>query len=764
MRSKGICICLASVLGFIQLCSHQTLADEGEWSSNGPEGGRIRTIAIHPQDSQRIYIGTIGNGVYQTTDGGQDWFMMEDDSLDPVLRDIAFHPAAPDTMYAATLKGMFRSFDAGQTWHLMRPPGYWYNEFRDIEVHPVHHNIILAGDSFATGYRSTDGGETWSHLDLPWVSTVAIRTDPLRPDSIYLATQSAPASLSVFRSEDLGETWYSIHNNLDNYLWAWTLEVDPVDSDILYLGGSNHPDGTGICLEKTTDAGDYWFDITPRDLASPWILDVAIDPSNHTTIYACTEANGVLKSADGGDSWGEINEGLSARTVVDAEIDGVTGYIYLATFWYGIYRSTDEGQTWQRISHNIYDSECHALSVNPRDPDSLYVATVNGLYRSVDGALTWQYLDLDFPVDDERTYGVAVDPYDPDFIYASYFNYRAPVEGGIFRSTDGGSSWELFTEGLPDSAFYGSIEVTVYSDGTRRLFMGAVGLYYSDNLGESWNICQGGLPDDYYYGTMGVSSVDPDLVFVSDWDEPRHIYRSEDGGQTWSEFDGPPGDELLNTVTCDPVDPNLVYSCRHREGVFRSTDRGETWEDISGNLPRDEEYFLPSGIAVNPMNPQNLYVNSSPRGAFISNDGGQSWEDFNAGLDAEYAQAITIVAPSDTNRIYLATSAQSVWSITRIPTSIDDDDILPRDISILSNYPNPFNSFTVIEYYLNGTTAVSLTIYDIAGRKVANIFEDVAEAGQHAVTWDARDFPSGVYFARLEAGKRRESIKMMLLK
>ncbi len=763
MREAGTAIVVVKILISIQLCLSHAVADEGQWSTAGPEGGRIRTIAIHAQDNQRLYIGTIGKGIYQTTNGGEDWFLMEDDSLDPVMRDIVFHPAAPETMYAGTLNGMYRSFDEGNNWALMRPPGYWYNNINDLEIHPVHHNIIFAGGS-STNVKSTDGGNSWYDLDLPWVAVVAIRTDPLRPDTIYLATQSAPQGLSVFRSEDLGENWYPIHNNLDNYLWAWSLEVDPVNSDILYLGGSSHPDGTGICLEKTTDAGDYWFDITPPDLASPWIFDIAISPSDHMTIYACSEADGILKSTDGGESWREINEGLNAATVMDAEIDPVTGFIYIGTLYYGIYRSTDGGGSWQKISHNIYSSECRDFSVNPRNPDSVYVATMNGVYRSMDGARSWQEVDLEFPADDERTYGVAIDPYDPDFIYVSFFNYREPIEGGIFRSTDGGDSWEIFSNGLPDGRYYGDIEVADYGNGTRRLFMAAVGLYYSDDLGESWHLCQGGLPEDFYYGTLAVSPVDPDLVFVSDWDDPRRIYRSEDGGQTWLEFEGPPGTGLLNKITCDPVDPDLVYSCRYFEGLFISTDRGQSWQDINNNLPRDADYFIPSGLAINPLNPQNLYVNVRFRGVFISSDGGQNWQAFSDGLNMGYSWAVTLIAPSDTNRICLATDSRSVWSITRIPTSTENDDVSPREYSILSNYPNPFNSITVIKYSLLESEPVILSIYNLLGQKVTTLFDGIQQAGEHHITWDASAFPSGVYFARLNTLKNSQNIKMVLLK
>ncbi len=763
MSEARCSLVVATILICIQLCSGQAIADEGRWSSGGPHEARVRTIAIHPDDNQRIYIGTIENGIYQTTDGGANWFLMEDDSLDITIRDIVFHPAAPETMYAGTQRGMYRSFDEGNSWSLMRPPGYWYNNIKDLEIHPVDHDIIFAGGS-STNVKSTDGGNSWYDLDLPWVAVVAIRTDPLRPDTIYLATQSAPQGLSVFRSEDLGESWYQIHNDLDSTMWAWDLAIDPVNSNTLYLGGSSHPQGTGVCLEKTTDAGEHWFDITPPGLVSPWIITITISPFDHSTVYICTEATGVLKSTDGGETWREINEGLDARTAAKVEIDSVTAYLYLGTYYHGIYRSTNGGESWQKISNNINQANCEDLSINRHDSDSLYVASIGGVYRSVDGASSWQNVELDFPFYETRANGVQIDPYDPNYVYVSFYDYRGLGEGGIFRSTDGGETWDMFTNGLPEGGYYGKFAVADYGDGSRRLFLGAVGLYYSDDLGENWALCQGGLPSDLYYGRIEVSNVDPDLIFVSDWGDPRLVYRSTDGGQTWAALSSPPGNGAINSIACDPFNSDIVYACRSHEGVFRSTDTGQSWVDISNNLPRDPDYFIPSGVAINPLNPQILYVNSARYGIFVSHDGGRSWEDFNEGLRTGYSHAVTAIAPSDTNRIFLATSSQSVWTITKIPTSVDNDDVSPREYSILSNYPNPFNSITVIQYSLLESEPVILSIYNILGQQVATIFEGLQQAGEHTPTWDASAFPSGVYFARMKTLKSSQSLKMILLK
>ncbi len=93
-----------------------------------------------------------------------------------------------------------------------------------------------------------------------------------------------------------------------------------------------------------------------------------------------------------------------------------------------------------------------------------------------------------------------------------------------------------------------------------------------------------------------------------------------------------------------------------------------------------------------------------------------------------------------------------------------DDDILPERISYLRAYPNPFNPTTTIDYGLIKSTDITFSIYNILGQRIATIFEGIQDAGEHSVAWDASDFPSGVYFARLEAEGRTENVKMVLLK
>jgi photosystem II stability/assembly factor-like uncharacterized protein len=750
---------------FSMIVSLTTSADENNWSSDGPQGGRIYTISIHPYDNNTLFAGTVGNGIYKSADGGLVWQHIESDVLPDVLRDIQFQSACPDTIYAGTTEGMYRSLDGGDSWNLMHPPGNWYNPIMDIQVHPVHDSLIFAVGTLMQ-VKSTDYGDTWTELGFEWLASVAIKVDPLRPDTIYMATQSAIHRLSLFRSEDLGETWYPWHNNLDTSLWAYDFEIDPVNSDIQYLCGHAFMELTRVCIEKTTNAGSHWFDVTPPDLFSPWIISITVSPLDHNTIFICTYSNGILKSTDAGATWQEINNGLELKTIFNVTVDSITGNLYLGTMYDGIFKSTDGGDSWQKISQNINDSECMQISVNIRDPDSVYVATRNRVHRSLDGGDSWEKVEIPFPDGYLSTNGILVDSYDPNYIYASNYDERVPYQSGIMRSTDGGASWQNFDNGLPDGTFCNKLAMADFGGGTRRLFLSGLGLYYSDDLGENWNRCENGLPVDIIFRHIEISPNDPNLMFTTDRQSDSNLLRrSTDSGASWTTLPGPSGDGHIYSIKCDPSNYNNVVVCNWYEGVFKSTDIGETWQDISSNLPRDYEWFLPTGLAINPDDSDNIYLTVGGRGVFVTYNGAQSWESFNTGLITKYHDASMLFIPGEENRFYLATGSQSVWTYTQIETSINQpEDILPAEYSLAQNYPNPFNGATTIEFALPEAGEASIVIYDILGREVLQPLKGIKPAGYFKINIDMNDFPSGLYFYVLTTDKTTISKKMVYLK
>ena len=748
------------IIALLLITTPSINADDNVWSTNGPIGARVFTIAIHPFDNQNIFIGAIENGIYETTDGGAVWNHIETDTLETCMRVLRIHPTGPDTMYAGTVRGLFKSIDCGHSWTLLPLP-FPLNEFRTFEIHPEYPNILFTGDSFHA-FRSTDGGASWSPTHPFFTSVEVVKVNPASTNIVYFAGSS------IFKSEDYGENWYCIQNDLYNNMLIEDIAIDPVEPQTIYLAGSNPFEPNATCLAKSTNGGNNWFDITPPWLDMAYLHAVRVSPFDHNTVYVCSNDNGVLKSTDSGTSWQEINEGLRVLSIKTMTIDSTTGIIYIGTFFDGIYRSTDEGSNWERISNNIYQATCSGLAVNWRHPDSVFVTTANGLYLSVDGASSWEEpIEFCYPIYEMLPSSIQIDPFDPNYIYISLVPYfgGSDQERCICRSTDGGSTWESFYEGLPTDTYFAKIIAVRRNEENSRLFLTtSYGVYRSDDSGQSWSLCEGGLPQNRWFGAIDVCPSDNDIIYAGDRRRYElNIYRSTDCGITWETIPTVQNGFHLREIVCDPFNPEVLYISVDTLGLFKTIDGGDNWININNNLPHNENYFAVRGILVNPHNPDNIFASVQNEGFFISNNGGADWESFSEGLPIHYGSAFTVFDPTDTCRIYLSTRIHSVWTITRTPTGMDTTPSLPPSFSATA-YPNPFNASTVINFILPEPSDVGLEIFNALGQKSAVLINEYLPAGSHSILWQPDDLSSGIYFYKISAGSKDISKKLMLIK
>ena len=754
----------------IGILSISAFSDENSWSTNGPYGGSVKTIAIHPFNRQIIYLGTIQNGMYKTTDSGETWTHLEAEDVHPTMRVITIHPLGPDTMYAATAQGMYKSTNAGVDWNMLYPPTAPENEIRALVIHPVEPNILFAGGIFVD-WRSTDGGQTWDRLEIPLgIGLEDIDIDPINTDIIYLICGSATLiGLGVWKSYDKGETWYNIHNNLDSTGYLIDIEIDPFDTDVLYLSKLNAEPPTpndSTCLYKSTDGGQTWFDNTPEGLTRPYIKTIRVSPFNHNTVFICTSQDGVLKSTDGGMHWQAINEGLKVRGTATLEIDTTNGEIYLGTYDDGIYKSTDEGENWQKISYNISASVCMDIAISNHQPSIAYVTSLNGLHCSTDNGQSWNYVDVGFPYI-HGPHAVVLDEHMPGYIYtATFHKTRKPLPlypTGFYRSTDSGISWDFFNDGLPGNINYVDMAIS-YVDEEERIFLSSSqGLYYSDDVGETWAICSDGLPTDYWFDIVEVAPCNNKIIGVGG--DFNQFFISRNRGENWILAGRlpAPDDLYITDIEFHPFDPEHIFAISYFEGLFESTDGGMNWVNINNNIPWDNHIIL-WGIAINPLNPLNMFVSSNHIGVCQTHDGGQTWELLNNGLDTTCAPGNIKFVPDDTASLFFASYTRSVWGITRTATEITCNKNILSDNFGLHNYPNPFNISTMIRYNLPKNSDVRIEIYDLLGRCVETLISQVQKSGINTVIWNAEDIPSGVYIYKLQAGDYSQSKKCILLK
>ncbi len=326
--------------------------------------------------------------------------------------------------------------------------------------------------------------------------------------------------------------------------------------------------------------------------------------------------NEYLFGAVDGGVWKSENAGRTWRPIFDAEPTASIGAIAIAssdplTIYVGtgeadmrsdisvgggIYKSTDGGATWRNAG--LHDSQqIGSILVDPHDPNIVLVAALGhpfgpnserGVYRSSDGGATWKkVLGKD---DDTGAIDLCSDPTDPQTIYASLWQVRrppwnvyAPTSGpgsGLYKSTDGGSTWNQITgNGFPSEGL-GRIGIAIAPGNNGNRIYAVVdahegGIYRSDDAGQTWRrvssdarVWQRG----WYFGGIATDPRDPDVVYVAD----TALYRSSDGGENFQAIKGAPGGDDYHTLWIAPDDPSRMI-LGSDQGAAVSVDRGATW-------------------------------------------------------------------------------------------------------------------------------------------------------------------------------------------
>ena len=351
-------------------------------------------------------------------------------------------------------------------------------------------------------------------------------------------------------------------------------------------------------------------------------------PSQPRTFYMGVASGGLFRTTDGGETWVPITDGKvpvgSTGSVAVADSD--PDVIYLGTgsdglrsnvsTGRGVYRTTDGGETWQFAG--LYEvGQIGAVRIHPTDPDIVWVAAngdafkpnaERGVFKTTDGGRSWrQVLAVS---DSTGAMDVELQPGNPDVVYAWMSRIeRKPWtiisgsrEGGFYKSTDGGETWEKITNGLPTELIgKGNLAVTAANPDRIYALIEAKpggGLYRSDDAGRNWQLInsQGSMIQrPFYYTTLGADPTDADVVYTG----AEGFWKSTDGGVTMRTLRTPHGDN--HDIWVSPNDGQIMIQANDG-GANVSFDGGTTWS-TQMNQPTAEIY----GVCVDNAFPYKLY-------------------------------------------------------------------------------------------------------------------------------------------------------------
>lgn len=402
----------------------------------------------------------------------------------------------------------------------------------------------------------------------------------------------------------------------------------PSQPNVFYMGVNNG----GVW--KTDDYGRTWRPIFDRESTGS-IGDIAVSPSNPNIVYVGT------------------GEGLHRPDLAIGE---------------GIFKSTDAGKSWQHVGLKDVQ-QVGRLVVHPTNPDIVFVAGLGhpyganeerGVFRTTDGGKTWTkvlYINAN-----TGAIQVELDPNNANTVYADLWEHRegpwengsfSGTNSGLYKSTDGGSTWRKLTAGLPTGEQgLGRIGIAIAPGNSQRLYATVdarqlSGIYRSEDGGESW---QRVSTDGRVFGRgsdfaeLKVHPKNPDVVFSAN----VASYKSLDGGKTWFSFKGAPGGDDYHRIWINPVNPDIMIFAAD-QGAVVTVNGGKSWGTWY-NQPTAQLYH----VSTDNQFPYWVYGGQQESGAIgvaSRGPGGQiSFRDWmGVGAD-EYAYVVA--DPKDANIIY----------------------------------------------------------------------------------------------------------------
>jgi photosystem II stability/assembly factor-like uncharacterized protein len=306
------------------------------------------------------------------------------------------------------------------------------------------------------------------------------------------------------------------------------------------------------------------------------------------------------------------------------------GTILVGTIGQGVMMSADDGETWSRASVGQgMHSDCivRSLASDPRQPQLVYAGTDMGLYRSEDGGVKWRLLDT--PMKGSVVWSMAVDPVDSNVIFAGT---GTPSKPAIYRSTDAGRSWQQLAVPIagecPNVGIPRPTGIAIDPTDDRNVWVGLEvdGVRRSSDGGETWTQINGQIPNLDVHGVL-VAAGPPKAVFTVVNDD---IWRSTDDGKTWQAararevfpWHYPRG------IAVKPNDPRTVFltlgdSTPGRVGtVMRSKDTGATWESLGLPVQPNSAIWT---VSIPAWDPDTVFAASRYGYLYRSDDGGDSW-------------------------------------------------------------------------------------------------------------------------------------------
>lgn len=543
---------------------------------------------------QTVFAATWG-GLFKSTDGGANWTWLEEAYTGPpgAYTTIAVAPnfTQSEQVLAGDWGGLLRSEDGGENWERFDDVG----GAADIAFSPDYaaEPMAFASDG-ATVYRTVDGAKHWTP-----VITAPVTSLVVSPAFATDRTVFGSGAKYFYISQDAGTTWISDTIAAD-VTGINALAISPAFATdrTLFAGASNG-------LYWSQDAGQSWNAIADYDGVA--VRSLAISPQwpQHAVLLVGAD-EGVYRMLTANPAQGIVRQptgGFVALTASPLDWSAGANLLLTATSNHGVYGSFDDGQSWQpmglQAASGYYSFSDVAISPSYTEDDTLFAGWLSGtgiggqVYRSTDAGQTWQPVYSTDYVGD-----LALSPaFDADRTI-----FATSGERGLVRSTNGGDDWqEVGTWPSPTMrgrAQYVALPPDYPTDET-VIVGGSQGVWRLPPGASAWEPAASGLTADYFVGSLTVSpdyNNDNMLLAVAKWSDnggqQTGVFRSQDRGVNWQESSTGIGQVDLFHVTFSPqfAQDQTAYVTTRQGQLYRSVDGGQSWT-LVGAAPGSSAFY-----------------------------------------------------------------------------------------------------------------------------------------------------------------------------
>ncbi|HET6766829.1 MAG TPA: YCF48-related protein [Chitinophagaceae bacterium] len=579
------------VILFINL-SLFSFAQNKFWAqTNGPTGGRITAIAV--DSKEKIYCGTFGGNIFQSSSHEKFWEQIGLDVthnniisiitdldgyiyfasvIDGIFRassekkkwekinngltnlEITALTILPDgKLLAGTKAGLFSSFDRGDTWAKIKEFNHVINTIETCGV-----GIYIGSNEGLLSY-SPDQCKSWQKINIPASMTISCLA--ISRDTIYVGTKE-------------GDVFYSEKNKLD---WSKRahfdanavkdLEIDSIGNIYVALAGPDFTNrGGGVYLIPANGGNP---ELVFKDSSNAvWCIK-----TSGTKVYAGTN-KGIYQSNDKGISWIPVNAGLIAQRVLDIIINK-NDEIFVGSYG-GVFFSNDNGNSWTELNNGLTNIGIEDMAIN-KNGDLFAGTYTSDIFRSTDNGKTWHKTSNGLPMKNVWISGLAINSQNVVF---------ATTGSGVYRSKDNGDSWMPVNNGLENS-FYNAVII----DAGDIIYVGNEegNVFHSDNLGDDWKKLPVSNPINDAPSDLAVDS-EHQLYFGS---TNKGIFRYSGVDQKWI----PLNDGLTNTTIRSliinkegaifagtGIPGAMNYQKLSGDNFFTSVDKGKSWSLMNSGL------------------------------------------------------------------------------------------------------------------------------------------------------------------------------------